>query len=252
MENKITVGVFIILLFSLSIGNLLCGDKFFSDTENRYLSSKPPVAVSAVLSGNYAEKLEAYINDQFVWRDAWISLKTKAQIALLHKDINGVYLAKDGYLIQRVSEQDLNREQIEENIESVNLFIAKTSLPKNKISLMIVPTSGLILSEKLPPFAPMFDQNEMIDTIKQSVSDCQFVDLRQQLRDKKDECIYFKTDHHWTTGEAFATYLNWCETVGTSPEANYSIEEVTDSFRGSLYSKVTVYYAPAIPVDYHK
>ncbi|MDD2235469.1 MAG: DHHW family protein [Desulfitobacteriaceae bacterium] len=239
MENKITVGVFIILLFSLSIGNLLCGDRIFSDTENRYLSSKPPVAVSAVLSGNYAEKLEAYINDQFVWRDAWISLKTNAQITLLHKDINGVYLAKDGYLIQRVSEQDLNREQIEENIEAVNMFFARTSLPQKNLSLMIVPTSGLILSEKLPPFAPMFNQNEMIETIKQSVSDCLFVDLRQQLLDKKDEYIYFKTDHHWTTRGAFAAYLNWCDTVGIpSSEANYSIEEVTDSFRGSLYSKV--------------
>jgi len=239
LENKITVGVFVILLFSLSIGNLLCGDRIFSATENRYLTNKPSVAVSAVLSGTYAEKLEAYINDQFVWRDAWISLKTKAQIALLHKDINGVYLAKDGYLIQRVSEQDLNRDQIEENIEAINMFFAKTSLPKNNLSLMIVPTSGLILSEKLPPYAQMFDQNEMIDSIKQSVPNCLFVDLRQQLLDKKGEYIYYKTDHHWTTRGAFAAYLSWCETVGIpSPEANYSIEEVTDSFRGSLYSKV--------------
>ena len=119
------------------------------------------------------------------------------------------------------------------------MFFARTSLPQKNLSLMIVPTSGLILSEKLPPFAPMVNQNEMIETIKQSVSDCLFVDLRQQLLDKKDEYIYFKTDHHWTTRGAFAAYLNWCDTVGIpSSEANYSIEEVTDSFRGSLYSKV--------------
>ncbi len=37
-----------------------------------------------------------------------------------------------------------------------------------------------------------------------------FVDVRQTLADHKDEYIYYRTDHHWTSLGAYYAYQQLC------------------------------------------
>lgn len=39
------------------------------------------------------------MSDQFVGRDKWVGIKTRADILFQKKEINGVYLGADRYLI---------------------------------------------------------------------------------------------------------------------------------------------------------
>lgn len=154
-----------------------------------------------------------------------------------NKDINGVYIAQDDYLIEKCLDSDFDYTQFNKNIQSINAF---TSSYKDKnISIMVAPTAGLILKDKLPKYAPVFNQNEAIDIIKNTVKDSNFVDLRNIFLANRDNYIYYKTDHHWTTLGAFYAYEQWChQNSSTVNILDYKIKTVTQSFKGSLYSKV--------------
>ena len=54
----------------------LSGTKKISETENRELAQKPELTAEAVGNGSYAQQYQEYFNDQFVFRDSWIKLKT--------------------------------------------------------------------------------------------------------------------------------------------------------------------------------
>lgn len=228
---------FILILAIISFSNILIRDKNFSQNENRYLSQKPILTIENVLSGKYMKDVEKYIDDQFVFRDKLIEIKTETQRLMGNKDINGVYIAQDDYLIEKCLDKDFNYKQFNKNIQSVNAFISHFN-DKN-ISVMLAPTAGLILNDKLPKYAPIFNQNEAIDIIRDEVKDSNFVDLRDTLHAHRDSYIYYKTDHHWTSLGAFYAYEEWCHQNSLTVDIlDYNIKTVTQSFKGSLYSKV--------------
>lgn len=43
------------------------------------------------------------------------------------------------------------------------------------------------------------------------------MDVRQTLADHKDEYIYYRTDHHWTSTGAYYAYKLLCDTLGLTP-----------------------------------
>ena len=228
---------FILILTIILFSYILIKDKDFSENENRYLSQKPVMTIENVLSGKYTKDVEKYIDDQFVLRDKLIEIKTETQRLMGNKDINGVYIAQDDYLIEKCLDKDFNYMQLNKNIQSVNSF-ASNYKDKN-ISVMVVPTAGLILKVKLPKYATLFNQNEAIDIIRDEVKHSKFVDLRDTLLAHSDRYIYYKTDHHWTTLGAFYAYEQWCnQNIATANILDYNIKTVTQSFKGSLYSKV--------------
>ncbi len=236
-SNLITIIVFITLVYSLSVLNVFSKDKDFSLNENRYLASKPKVTIKSVFDGQFGKKFEQYINDQFVFRNLWMGSKTSLQIGVKNKDINGVYICDNGYLIEQHLEKDFDNKQFENNINYISEFTnyCKNYIDNKNISVMIVPNAELILEENLPKYAQSFDQNEKIDKVKLNANDVNFIDVRDILKSHKDENIFYKTDHHWTTKGAFLAYEEWCNSV---EKTQYTLKRVSSSFRGSLYSKV--------------
>lgn len=110
-SNSVTILIFILLIYSISILNIFNKDKEFSPNENRYLVQKPQFSLRGVLDGQYGNDFERYLNDQFIFRDWWISQNSTIQINLFKKDINGVYIGKDGYLIEKHLEDDFDNNQ---------------------------------------------------------------------------------------------------------------------------------------------
>ena len=157
----------ILILAIISFSYVLIKDKDFSENENRYLSQKPVMTIENVLSGKYTKDVEKYIDDQFVLRDKLIEIKTETQRLMGNKDINGVYIAQGDYLIERCLDKDFNYTQLNKNIQSINAFAS--SFKDKNISVMVAPTAGLILKDKLPKHSPIFNQNEAIDIIKAAI-----------------------------------------------------------------------------------
>ena len=50
-----------------------------SELENRTLAQRPKMTAESVLDNTFSMKYEEYINDQFIYRDQWITLKSVAE-----------------------------------------------------------------------------------------------------------------------------------------------------------------------------
>ena len=241
MRLVITI-CFIAFVVGISAAGLLQKDREFSPNENRYLAEAPEFSWEDVLDGRFQEKLEEYLRDQIWGRDQWITVKTAVQKAAGNTDIGGAYVGKDGYDFEKIVPEDVDDSQVQRNIVAVQDYfdVAAGTISKDRLSFLLVPTSGLVLEDKLPKNARLFDQSAYIEQVQNAMQDYNFVDVREELCAKSDAYIYYRTDHHWTTEGAYIAYEKWCETTGMTAASKDSLEQnvVAEDFRGSLYSKI--------------
>ncbi|MGN0403425.1 MAG: DHHW family protein [Acetatifactor sp.] len=233
--------VAIVLLLSWIYCLLLCflvkKDREFSETENRYLSQKPAFSMENFFSGQYTREVESYVNDQFPFRDAWVSFRSDFLQFAGYREINDVYLGEDDYLIEKWLDRDFEEAQLLKNMDAVREFVKR--YPEQQTSVMLVPTAGMIYQDKLPSNAPMFDQQVVSDTLRENLSDVTYIDLIPLFLAHNTEELFYKTDHHWTTRGAFLAYEQWCGAKGmTAREEEFTARTLTTEFQGSLYSKV--------------
>lgn len=215
---------------------MITPNKTFSESENRKLEQAPEFSISEIINKNFTKNFEKHISDQFVIRDFWIGIKSDVERIIGKKESNGIYLGKDGFLIQTFNKPD--NENMKEKITAVNSLAA--SIPGVNKYFILVPNTVKILEDELPSYAYVDDQTAYINKVKASLnSNIQFVDVSNALYSKKDDYIFYKTDHHWTTEGAYYAYVTLSKTVGLTPRDKnfFNIKKVTDNFYGSLYSK---------------
>lgn len=238
----IIIIVFIGFFVLISGASLIIKDREFSPNENRYLAETPELSWDNILSGKFQDGLEDYLRDQVCFRDGWITVKTGIQKACGDTDIGGAYVGKDGYDFEKITPEDVDEKQVDRNIKAVEDYFMMESetIDKQKLSFLLVPTSGFVMQEKLPKNARLFDQAKYIDQVQKAMKDYNFVDVRDTLMDHNDEYIYYKTDHHWTSAGACLAYDVWSERTGGEAETEDGLVKnvVSDKFRGSLYSKI--------------
>ncbi len=241
MRLVITI-CFIAFVVGISAAGLLQKDREFSPNENRYFAEAPEFSWEDVLDGRFQEKLEEYLRDQIWGRDQWITVKTAVQKAAGNTDIGGAYVGKDGYDFEKIVPEDVDDSQVQRNIVAVQDYfdVAAGTISKDRLSFLLVPTSGLVMEDKLPKNARLFDQSAYIEQVQNAMQDYNFVDVREELCAQSDAYIYYRTDHHWTTEGAYIAYEKWCETTGMTAASKESLEQnvVAEDFRGSLYSKI--------------
>lgn len=229
----------VIVIFT--IADLFHGTKLFSESENRLLAQKPKWSAQALFQGEYTSDYEKYVTDQFVGRDKWIYLKTKTDLLLQRKTINGIYLGEDGYLI----EQHLP-EAYPAQLEDEKLALLAPLVTEWNATVMLVPTADNILKEKLPAYAPYYDETALLERVAQLAGEERYVDVYAALRRHAGEEIYYRTDHHWTSLGAYYGYLAWAETAGVEPAAYDpdGMATASEEFLGTLHSKINIDWEP--------
>ena len=65
------------------------------------------------------------------------------------------------------------------------------------------------------------------------------IDVYNSLYAVRDEYIYYRNDHHWTSYGAYCGYKTAIKKLGFSEISynKYHIEHASNSFKGTLYSK---------------
>lgn len=260
--NKIKNAGIIIFCTMLAAGffsTVILPQKEYSDTENRQLETKPAFALTDLWSGEYQERYEKYLNDQMMFRDRWVDLAVSMERMTGKRDINGVYIGKDGYLLEKYEESDFDTAQTEENTDRLSEFLNNTvnRYGAEHVSCLMIPSKAGALSEKLPPYAAGGAQppennganaqksavDEAVSVLKQKVDVPEIVmDMKNVLKQHQDEYIYFRTDHHWTALGAYYAYLAWAETTGhpADQKEDFHIETVFEDFYGTTYNKVHI------------
>ena len=242
-KTRIAITIIFIAFMGLVSGiSLITPDRKFSPNENRYLAEPPGISTDDILSGTFQNNLEDYLKDQLCFRDGWITVKTGIQKLCGNTDIGGAYVGKDGYDFEKITPEDVDDKLVDRNIRAVSDFFEETSasIGKEHVSFLLVPTSGLVMEDRLPKNARLFDQAAYIDRVEDAMKDYSFIDVRGELKEHNKEYLYYRTDHHWTTDGAYIAYEKWCSSTGRTCPDKAELEQntVTEKFRGSLYSKI--------------
>ena len=234
--------LFLTVLFCGFLGvmvtaNALTPDREFSQVENRTLAQRPALTLQSLVSGDFMSDYETYVTDQFPGRDGWTAAKAYAEKLVGKQENNGVYFCKDGTLISRFEEPEEKR--VTNNVKYVAQFAEKAGIP---VYFGLIPTQAWVWADKLPEGAPNADQQAVYSNAAGSLPDAITpVDaLWSILPAHKDEAIFYRTDHHWTSLGAYYGYTAVMEALGRSEEIipleNYTKTTVSTEFYGTVFS----------------
>lgn len=221
------------LLFVPLIGNILLPRRIFSDLENRYLASTVNIDKELLKSGVLAERLEAFVQDQFPLRENFINLKSDLEVLLQKKENNGIYYGKDGYLFGKP--KNFQEAIFKKNLDALVALSNESSLP---IGIFIVPPSQLVLTENLPKYYVPWREEKYYEEIMKALKPSGAPHGIEVLSLHREEGIYFRTDHHWTQRGAYEGYKALMESMDLQPVKLASYEPVlVEGFQGTFYSK---------------
>ncbi|MGG3505262.1 DHHW family protein [Paenibacillus lautus] len=236
INRKLLALLLMIFIGAITALNLVAPDRTLSESENRMLEQLPHFSLKALVSGDFTLDFEKYVSDQFVFRDFWIGTKTDTDRMMGKKENNGIYIGKDGYLIQNFIPPA--EEGWKGKVDAIHAFDQAT--PEMQKYVMLVPTAAALYKDKLPKYAMVGDEEAYLEKVRRFLHpNIRFVDVFSALYAEREQHVFYKTDHHWTTKGAYIAYLELCRQMGLTPqkEAEFNIQQVTDEFYGSLYSK---------------
>lgn len=223
----------LVICFAL---NILIPDKLYSDQENRVFQQMPAFSVGNYLSGRFESQLDNYANDQFMFRNSFIKIKSAADLTIGQLKANNVFKCKDSYLMEDITYPD--KKSTDADIRALQKFKKKYSA--KKMYFMLVPNAANTLSDKLPGGVVTHDQNRDMDRLFGAVEALGYktIDVRDELKKaSKTQQVYYRTDHHWTTDGAYIGYKKAAEVMKLKSDIKYKPYVVKNDFVGTLYSK---------------
>lgn len=268
----LTVSLITAFILCFSVWCLVAPKQTFSENENRALASWPVYSFTALKDGSYMSGVQTYLSDHFPLRDPFMTLKTKYEMLTGREEINGIYLAKDGYYIEAYKTPKQQKKII---TQFRKLQDAITTDAKQNVRVMLVPTAISTYNAKLPGSAPDRGVLRQVDTLNEiyaALPNMQKADAwsalqtaaAQEATDRtgasgnavdaqsmadaeaagsdtaEAASLYYHTDHHWTTHGAYVGYQAYCDAAGLSPipEADFRKTCVTTDFHGTIFSKL--------------
>ncbi len=231
--------VFPVALLWISVVDMLRPAKLYSSYENRKLQQKPELSVQAVRTGSYMKEYEEYVSDQILGRNRYIAIKSATDKALGKKEINGVYLATDGTLIEKHT-KEFSAQNIEKTLEGLQTLERLLQGKSRSFQVLLAPTADNVYSEKLPAYAEVFPEEALWRQFRDACGkNTVFPDVFSPLRSHAEEYIYYGTDHHWTTLGSYYAYQTWAAENNVTA-VSHNTDKVSETFHGTLHSKTNL------------
>lgn len=233
--------IFMVLLLGLAGKEALSHQKTYSPVEKRELQTRPEISITKVLDGRFQKKYESYLRDQFPGRDHWVSFQTDMELFMGKNEIHNVYIGKNHYLLEHYTEKEFDPQQISKNLQALEKFVGKAKQNAD-VHVMMVPTKSWVLREKLPAFAPHYKEQKFYDALQQKLEkEDVLISVEPVLDAHKEEEIYYRTDHHWTTLGAWYAYEQYTKAVGGDlqrAQGKKKFRCISKDFYGTTYAKI--------------
>lgn len=243
--------LFVAFLGVFAVANAVTPAKDFSPMENRALAQIPQLNKDTLLSGDFMEDFETYVTDQFVLRDEWIALKAGAEYASGKQENNGVYICDEHTLIARFDPPatDQAKKRISGNFGYVEKLSTLTDVP---VYFSLIPGKVSVWADLLPAGAPNDDEGQYIAQ-GAALQGPKWLDTNTALNAHKDEYIFYRTDHHWTTLGAYYAYAAMMEGMGRTPKAlsDFAPTVVSDEFFGTTFSSSGVRWLEPDAIEFY-
>ena len=241
--------LFFAFLFGFMILDMMWPKREYSELENRKLQQVPAFSWSALFSNQWTADYGLYIQDQFAFRDSWIDLKSRAEYFLGKTENNEVIYGDDDMMFTKFYSLERYGDTWLRNAQAVEQFAARHP---GKVSFMLAPSASLIYEDNLPANLPLADEAAYLDQIFAAVPSAEVYDLRELFTQHKDEYIFYRTDHHWTTHGAWLAYSEFCARNGLTPFDTEAHEKVEiEDFYGTSYSKSRLWNAVSDTLTYY-
>ena len=249
----ILFSVFFVGMFLL---DCVTPDRTVSELENTTLTQRPKVTAQILSSAGlnrFFNDYTQYTKDQIPGRDAWISLQSFVETALLQKtQSGGILLGDKGQMFDRTYGLVSSEERtLPRNIAAVASLAARCP---GKVYVMVAPAASSIYPERVPAHAPLLQEESYLSQIQTAVEQAGgvYLPLEDALSAHKDEYIYYRTDHHWTTQGAYYAYSELCSALGLEPfdRAAHTAVDVPD-FYGTFYSRARTWNAQPDTLTYY-
>ena len=210
----ITVSVIVISFLGIFI---FSPKKDFSEVENRYLQEFD------------INELDKYMSDHFPFRSGLVKIKNKVEVLMGKNLINGIYVGSDDYLIPKMVTSE-NRDYL---IKSINNFSKD-----HEVDVLIAPDSIAVNDDKI--------NNKLSDSQKEEIeyiyselkysNNYNIIDCLK--KHNKENQMYYKTDHHWTSYGAFYAYQEYLSKKGMESISidEFEVKKVSDDFLGTSSS----------------
>lgn len=233
--------IFMVLLLGLAGKEALSHQRTYSPVEKRELQTRPEISITKVLDGRFQKKYELYLRDQFPGRDHWVSFQTDMELFMGKNEIHNVYIGKNHYLLEHYTEKEFDPQQISKNLQALEKFVGKAKQNAD-VHVMMVPTKSWVLREKLPAFAPHYKEQKFYDALQQKLEkEDVLISVEPVLDAHKEEEIYYRTDHHWTTLGAWYAYEQYTKAVGGDlqrAQGKKKFRCISKDFYGTTYAKI--------------
>ena len=265
------------VIFGIGIAFFALPDKSFSENENRSLATMPELSLKNIASGKFTEEFSTYFTDQFPGRDALISVKAVCELAMGKNENNGVILAKDGVLIDRM-DAAAEYSSYRDAFEGRDSFVPKYSAAQDRSSGMLRDSAEAIAkfaeAAKALGIDTTFAVAGRVSDIAADTSllypssadddawnvldgtGVRYLNLLTPLKEKFDagEYVYYRTDHHWTTLGAYCAYAEIMRSFGETPEdiGHYVRETVSEDFYGTTWSSSGIRFVKPDSIEYFR
>ena len=244
--------VFSILVILFTVIDIINSPNEFSELENRKLSQMPILSLKSYIDTSFSSDYEKYINDQFFLRDKWIDLKSRIEYLLGKRENNDIIFGKDNYLFKKFT--TFNDEMLKNNLNSIITF---TNNYNKEVDFFIIPNSYAVYDELTPRYLPLVDQLSLINSINSYLSlksndHINTINVAEELLKNKDDYIYYKTDHHWTSYGAYLAYLTYMDYLGLEIVDINNLEKITiNNFLGTYYNRSKYFKADSDFITYY-
>lgn len=233
--------IFMVLLLGLAGKEALSHQRTYSPVEKRGLQTRPEISITKVLDGRFQKKYESYLRDQFPGREHWVSFQTDMELFMGKNEIHNVYIGKNHYLLEHYTKKEFDPQQISKNLQALEKFVGKAKQNAD-VHVMMVPTKSWVLREKLPAFAPHYKEQKFYDALQQKLEkEDVLISVEPVLDAHKEEEIYYRTDHHWTTLGAWYAYEQYTKAVGGDlqrAQGKKKFRCISKDFYGTTYAKI--------------
>jgi len=260
MSHKINTILFVILIVTVGLLNTFFhSNDSISELENKELQLFPEITLAAVFEDNLANKLDAFISDQFILRTPMIEIshsikslagfQSKVSVSVVKNDI--IFSPLEGEMenkVFQVGDRDVNYLVFEDrafaSFEENRVVEIEFAEAIKKIQSSV---EGVVFNVLLAPTQASFVDKKYADLTDDQVaslnrfegllgSNITYINPYETLRTNYSDDLYFRTDHHWNGLGAYWSYVDYCLKKNLVPLEleSMSYSEVP-GFLGSVY-----------------
>ncbi len=268
--QKLMIALFSIVLLAVPIVTLALPKQERSENENRTLKEFPALVdknrlnkaenfsdlvksvkwnyITERKNPSYMDDIETYLSDHLAGRELWVVASNKLERLSGKQEINEVFTADDK-MIQVF--KDYDEDTVEKSLDAIDVFAAK--FPDVPMYFMLAPTSQEIYSSLMPSYGGYLSEKSFIENCYAETENLTPIDCLSFLSGHRDEYIYYRTDHHWTSLGAYYAYASAARQLGYSAYGlnAFNIETASSSFRGTLFSKTLDSGITPDSIDYY-